>query len=159
MSEQVMSQATPEQHAFTVDGARAAADRNDLAGWVSAFLASPGSDNAILGERLRFDVAEWAGPVRLPFDDLHRLAGPPDQPTLERLGDDDLETVEGMEESIEDGWEPPPLIVTFQDDHLVVEDGNHRTEGLRRAGHDDYWAVIGFEQAFDREKFEAEFAP
>ncbi|NND76396.1 MAG: hypothetical protein HKN44_15465 [Ilumatobacter sp.] len=147
-----------DDHDFSVDGAQAAADRDELAAWVAAFLESPGSDNAALGKQLREEVTEWTGPVRLPFDDLHRLAGPPDQPTLERLGDDDLETVEGMEESIEEGWEPPPLIVTFQHDHLVVEDGNHRTEGLRRAGHDGYWSVIGFEQALDREKFEAEFA-
>ncbi len=142
-------------HDLTVDGARAAADRGDLGEWVASFLASPGSDNAALGEQLRAHVTEWVGPIRLPFDDLHRLAGPPDQPTLERLGDDDLETVEEMEESIDEGWDPPPLVVTYQKDHLVVEDGNHRIEGLRRAGHADHWSVVGFDSVEERDEFMA----
>ena len=44
------------------------------------------------------------------------------------------DNVEEMKDNIEDGWEPPPLIVSFQDDKLVLEDGNHRVESLRRSG-------------------------
>lgn len=142
---------------LTVDGARAAAACGELAEWVVRFLSSPGSDNGALGEQLRAEIREWCGPVELPFERLHRLAGPADQPTLVRLTDDDLDTVEEMEDSIEDGWEPPPLVATVHDDHLVVEDGNHRIEGLRRAGFDRYAAVVGFRSAAEREVFESEF--
>lgn len=138
---------------FSVAGARAAAARDELGQWVAEFLASDGSDNLELGRELRQQKEHWHGPVRLPFDQLHRLAGPPDQPTLERLTEDDLETVEGMEESIEDGWDPPPLVVSFENDQLVLEDGNHRVEGLRRAGAEDYWCVVGFDDASDRARF------
>ena len=48
-----------------------------------------------------------------------------------------------MEESIEDGWTPPPFVATWQDDHLVLEDGNHRAEGVRRSGDGSYWCVVG----------------
>lgn len=128
---------------FSVEAARAAADDGALAAWVADFLSSPGSDNADLAESLADEMSSWIGPVELPFDRLHRLAGPAHQPTLDRLDEDDLETVESMEDSIDDGWDPPPLLVSLNGSQLVVEDGNHRIEGLRRAGSSSYWAIIG----------------
>ncbi|WP_040495047.1 ParB N-terminal domain-containing protein [Ilumatobacter nonamiensis] len=142
---------------FTVESARSASEAGRLDDWVARFLASDGSDNAELGKELSGEYDDWTGPVRLPFDRLHRLAGPPDQPTLDRLTDDDEETVEAMEESVDDGWVPPPFVATWQDDHLVLEDGNHRAEGLRRAGQDSYWCVVGFDGPEARSRFEAEF--
>ena len=131
----------------TVEGARAAGERGELAAWIGDFLRSPGSDNAALADELESSGRVWTGPVQLPFDQLHRLAGPPDQPTLGEFDrDDDHERVEEMAESIEDeDWEPAPLVVTLDDhDQYKVEDGNHRIEGLRRAGKREYWAVVGF---------------
>ena len=134
--------------------ARAASEREELAEWVRDFLGTDGSDNGVLGEQLFEEKTSWHGPVELEFDELHRLAGPADQPTLERLTDDDIETVDGMAESVEEGWEPPPLIVSIDTEgQLVVEDGNHRTEGLRRAGHDRYWSVVGFDDDAQRTRF------
>lgn len=138
---------------FTVESARAAAADDELGDWVRAFLSSPGSDNAALAEQLAEQRPYWLGPVRLRFSELHRLAGPPDEPVLERLDDDDLDTVESMEESIDDGWEPAPVIVSAKGDQLVVEDGNHRIEGLRRSGRRNYWALVCFEDEAARERF------
>jgi hypothetical protein len=141
---------------FSIDSAREAEQRGELADWVAAFLASPGSDNAVLAAALHDDKVSWCGPMRLSFDQLHRLAGPPDQPTVARLNDDDLDTVEDMDESIDDGWEPPPLIVSYRDSELIVEDGNHRIEGLRRRGLSDYWALVGFDDDLQRHQFFAQ---
>lgn len=137
----------------TVEGARAAERADKLDQWVKDFLGSDGSDNDVLGHELSSVKSHWYGPVELEFDRLHRLAGPPDHPTLERLTDDDLETVEGMVESLEDGWEPPPFIVSLSDDHLVLEDGNHRIEGLRRVGRHSYWSIVGFDDEDERRRF------
>lgn len=141
---------------FTVADARRAADADDLGRFVADFLAASGSDNPLLGRKLADEVVSWTGPVRLPFDEIHRLAGPPDQPTLERLDAEDLDTVESMRNSIDDGWEPAPLVVTYDDqlDHLVLEDGNHRVEGLRRAGKDDYWSIVGFRSEAARDAYD-----
>lgn len=138
---------------FTVETARAAAERDELARWVAEFLASPGSDNAELAHALTEPPRWWIGPVELRFDELHRLAGPPDQPTLDRLDESDLEVVDEMQDSLDDGWDPPPLVVTWQGDHLVVEDGNHRIEGLRRHGATAAWSVVGFEDPDERDRF------
>lgn len=146
---------TPDEapHDSSLAGARAAATRGATRAWVEAFLKSPGSDNAVLAEQLAAEKPLWYGPVRLRFDELNRLAGPPDQPTLGRLDDDDLDTVEDMEESLDEGWEPPPLIVSTHDGGLVVEDGNHRIESLRQAGEHDYWSLIGFDDEAQRDAF------
>jgi hypothetical protein len=140
---------------FSVDGARSAAERDDLDTWVRRFLASPGSDNAVLGEQLTREPHWWIGPVRLPIGSLHRLAGPPDDPVLCPVDDDYWrDDVDEMAEKIDDdGWEPPPVVVMFRNDQLVLEDGNHRVEGLRRAGENEAWAVVGFESTEARDRF------
>ena len=139
---------------FSVASARAAAETDALDDWVARFLASPGSDNAALGEKLAEQPRWWFGPVQLPLDQLHRLAGPPDAPVLCPVSDDYWgDNVEEMEECIEDGWEPPPVIVTAHDDHLMLEDGNHRVESLRRSGARRTWAVVSFESPEARDEF------
>jgi hypothetical protein len=148
---------TSDGHEYSVEAARAAADRDELNAWVAQFLASPGSDNAVLGEELTEPPRTWVGPMRLPIDRLHRLAGPSGDPVLVPVDDDYWrDDIDGMAARIEQGWEPPPVIVTFRDDQLALEDGNHRVEGLRRAGRDEAWALVSFETDRDRERFELE---
>lgn len=143
-----------ESQPFTVEAARAAAERDELGPWVAEFLASPGSDNAPLGEKLADPPRSWFGPVELPLDQLHRLAGPPDHPVLCPVDEDEWrDDVDDLEEKVEAGWEPPPMVVTYRDGQLVLEDGNHRVEGLRRAGADRAWSVISFEDDAQRDDF------
>src|SRR4051794_40693653 len=146
---------------FSVDGARAASDRDELRTWVRDFLASPGSDNPVLGNVLTDRLASWAGPTPLSLHRLQRLAGPPDEPVLCPVGEDYWDDrVDDMAKRIAgEGWEPPPVVVSFQDGDLVVEDGNHRIESLRRAGREEVWSVIGFEDDAELRRFEAPPAP
>lgn len=144
---------------FTVDAARRAAERDELAAWVAEFLASPGSDNAPLAELLSNPPRTWIGPVRLRIAQLHRLAGPPDHPVLCPVEEDYWRPdVAELVDKVEEGWEPPPMVVTFRDDQLVLEDGNHRTEGVRRTGEDEVWAVVSFESPDERDRFLARAA-
>jgi hypothetical protein len=150
----------PDVEEFSADAARAAAAEGRLADWVSEFLASPGSDNAelavILGGRLR----RWEGPLRLPLDRLHRLAGPPEAPVLCPMDDDDWgDDVDDIQDQVDDGWEPPPLVVSWRDGQLVLEDGNHRVEGLRRAGAEEALSVVGFETDEAHDRFLEEWEP
>ena len=139
---------------YSTDGARAAARRDELDEWVASFLASPGSDDAPLAEMLTDSPRWWAGPVQVPLGQLNRLAGPPGDPVLEALDEDDWrDDVDDLARRIEGGHEPPPVIVTHTDGKLVLEDGNHRVEALRRAGVDWAWTVIGFETPAARDRF------
>ena len=141
-----------QQH--TLDSARAAAARDELADWVAGFLASPGSDNAPLGGHLKEQSLWWIGPVRLPISNLARLAGPPGDPVLVEVDEDEWrEDVADLGDRVEEGWEPPPVVVTYADGRLHLEDGNHRVEGLRQAGEEEVWAVIGFQDPDERDRF------
>jgi hypothetical protein len=142
---------------YSVETAAQAAQQDRLGEWVAEFLASPGSDNAPLAEMLTNPPRFWLGPVQLPLDRLHRLAGPPDQPVLVAVDEDFWrDDVEELAERVEEeGLEPPPVIVTWQRGQLVLEDGNHRAEALRRAGVEGVWAVVGFEDPDERARFDA----
>jgi hypothetical protein len=140
----------------SLDAARAAGAREELGTWVAEFLASPGSDNAELGEELTNGPRWWLGPLQVPMDQLHRLAGPPGDAVLCPVDEDYWrDDVDDLEQKVRDGWEPPPVIVSYRDGQLVLEDGNHRVEGKRRGGDDEIWAVIGFDDPEERERFSA----
>ena len=139
---------------FTTESAREAAARDELDGWVSRFLASPGSDNPVLGEMLSDPPRSWLGPVEIPLDQLNRLAGPPGHPVLEEVDDHEWrDDVDDLADVIEDGHEPAPVVASYRDGDLVLEDGNHRVEALRRAGEDRAWAVIAFDDDATRDQF------
>jgi hypothetical protein len=141
---------------FTVDSARDAADRDELGAWVADFLASPGSDNAELGEQLSDPPRFWLGPLSLPTNQLHRLAGPPDAPVIEVVPEDEWRAdVEDLAEQVEEGMEVPPLVVSHRDGQLVLEDGNHRVEAMRRAGCDVAWCGVAFDTEAERDTFVA----
>ena len=140
---------------YSTEGARAAAARDELGDWVARFLASPGSDNGALAHLLTTEQARsWLGPVQIPLDQLHRLAGPADQPVLTPVDDDAWrDDVDDLAQRIKEGHEPAPVIVSHKGDHLMLEDGNHRIEALRRAGVDQAWAIVGFENPEQRDRF------
>jgi hypothetical protein len=140
---------------FSLSSAFAAAQEDALPLWVGDFLASRGSDNEILAAALSQKRHWWLGPIRLPTEDLVRLAGPEDEalvPIDEEEWEDD---VDAMEESLESGWHPPPLLVEYQDGKLLLQDGNHRFEALVRAGEEQAWTLVMFESPEDRETFRA----
>jgi hypothetical protein len=138
----------------SLDAARVAAARDELGAWVAEFLASPGSDNAALGEELTKGLRWWLGPVQVPLKRLHRLAGPSGDAVLCPVNEDDWrDDVDDLAQKVDDGWEPPPVIVSYRDGQLVLEDGNHRVEGVRRSGAHRTWAVIGFDDPEERDRF------
>ncbi len=149
-----------DEQDHSVTAAREAAERDELGAWVEDFLASPGSDNPELGEKLERERQWWAGPVLLPIEELARLAGPPEHPVLRPVDDDEWrDDVYDMADKIRGGWEPPPVVVTCRGGDLLLEDGNHRVESLRQAGREEAWSVVGFDRREDRDEFLANRSP
>jgi hypothetical protein len=143
-----------DEEPFSVEAAQTASQEGRLAGWVADFLSSPGSDNEALAAHLSEQPGCWRGPVLVPLNQLHRLAGPEGEPVLRVVDDDEWrDDVEEMKDEIEEGWDPPPLIVSYRRGQLVLEDGNHRVESLRRAGAREGWAVLHFEDPAEWEQF------
>jgi len=138
---------------FGLAAARAAALEGRSAHWVGGFLAATG--NLVLGAALAERPHWWLGPLRIPLRALRRLAGP--EPDLDWTIDPaewDAE-VGSMEADIEQGWEPPPLLAHVEGGALVLHDGNHRFEALRRAGADAAWVLLWFDDPSERATFAA----
>ena len=138
---------------FSLASARKAAENERTALWVGDFLASRGSDNAVLAAALAQRQHAWYGPVRLPADRLVRLAGPEDDALVPIEPDEWEDDIGAMEDSLEEGWEPPPLLVEYRDGDLLLQDGTHRLEALVRDGETEVWALVYFEEAQTRDRF------
>jgi hypothetical protein len=140
---------------FSLGSAFAAAADDRLATWVGEFLASRGSDNATLAAALAQERHWWLGPVQVRVEDLVRLAGPEDEALVPIEPEEWEGDVGEMEDSIEAGWEPPPLLAEHQDGRLLLQDGNHRYEALVRAGETEAWVLIWFDDERELERYRA----
>ena len=139
---------------FSVSSAQRAADEGRLAQWVVDFLSSPGSSNAELAADLALKGTVYLGPIRLPLDQLTPMAGPDEDEVVVPVAEEEWESdVEDMEDSIEEGWDPPPLLVSHHDGQYFLEDGNHRCETLRRAGATSAWTILLFGDETERDRF------
>ena len=143
----------PNSNQFSVTSAFRAATEGQLAQWVGDFLASRGSDNATLAAGLAQREHWWLGPLWLPLERLVPLAGPDDD-ALCPVDEDEWEAdVDAMEESIDDGWEPAPLLAQFDRGKLLLQDGNHRYEALTREGATHTWVLVWFDDPDDAREF------
>ena len=139
---------------FSLASARRASDEGLVAEWVSDFLASPGSSNPALAAALAMRGATYLGPIRFALDRLTPMAGPDGDDVIVPVSKEDWESdVDGMEHSIEQGWHPPPLIVSYRDSKYFLEDGNHRCATLRRAGTTQAWTILLFADQVERDRF------
>jgi len=127
---------------FSLASAQRAASEGRTALWVGDLLASPGSDNAVLAAALAQREHTWWGPVQVSVDALVRLAGPEDDALVPVETDEWEDDIGAMAESLEEGWEPPPLLAEWQDGELLLQDGNHRYEALVRAGAEQVWVLV-----------------
>ena len=138
----------------SVSSARRAADEGRLAQWVVDFLSSPGSSNAELAAALALKGTVYLGPIRFPLDRLTPMAGPDEDEVVVTVAKEEWESdVEDMEDSIEEGWHPPPLLVSHHDGQFFLEDGNHRCETLRRTGATSAWTILLFDNEMERDRF------
>jgi FMN phosphatase YigB (HAD superfamily) len=143
-----------EDKKFSLASARHAARENRLADWVVDFLSSPGSSNPALAAAFAMSGATYLGPMRLALDRLTPMAGPDGNEVVVPVAEDVWEPdVEAMERSIEQGWHPPPLLVSHHDGKYFLEDGNHRYEALRRNGATHAWTILLFSDEVERDRF------
>jgi hypothetical protein len=137
-----MPERARSRSSYTLRSALDAARRDQIAQWVGDFLASRGSDNATLAAALAQREHCWVGPALVRLSDLVPLAGPDDE-TLCPVEPDEWEAdVDALEENVEEGWTPPPLLAEYRDGQFLLQDGNHRYEALLRAGESEAWVIV-----------------
>ena len=96
----------------------------------------------------------YLGPIRFALDRLTPMAGPDGDDVVVPVAKEDWESdVDDMSDSIEQGWHPPPLLVSHHEGKYFLEDGNHRCETLRRAGKTHAWTILLFADDVERDRF------
>jgi hypothetical protein len=139
---------------FSLASAQRAANEGRLADWVFDLLGSPGSSNSALAAAFALSGATYLGPVRFALDRLTPMAGPVGDEVVVPVAAGVWESdVEAMEHSMEEGWHPPPLLVSYHDGRYFLEDGNHRYESLRRMGATHAWIILLFAGEVERDRY------
>jgi hypothetical protein len=99
-------------------------------------------------------VKWWLGPVRFELARLTPMAGPNEDEVVVPVPANEWEhDVAKMAHDLDEGWEPPPLLVSQHDGAFFLEDGNHRRASLLRAGETHAWVILVFESEVDRDRF------
>lgn len=126
---------------FTVEEALEFASKGEIEEWVHLFLNSIG-DNTPFSEGLKLQKRYWLGPLFIELDKLRRCCGP--EPEMQFVVPEDSWEIHitCFQNLIRNGWRMPPLIAYNEGEYLLVNDGNHRLEAMRREGIKGYWAII-----------------
>ena len=157
---------------FTVRGALRCAEQGRLDAWVHAYLGTAGvlhrdlGENSDYHERLAawFEREErfWAGPLEMPLSRLIRRLGPEAAMPWNEPRETWERRVAAIQNAFEDPSAMPPLIAravvpepgeasgAFQ---LLLNDGAHRHEALKRLGQTTCWVIVWFDSAAQRQVF------
>ena len=143
-----------DEKQFSLLSAQRAANEGRLSEWVAQFLASPGSDNALLAASFAFGGSKYLGPIQMDLDRLTPMAGPDESKVVVPVTENEWESdVGAMGHSVEQGWHPPPLLVSHRSGKYFLEDGNHRYETLRRSGATRAWVILLFADDAERDQY------
>ena len=159
-------------HDFTVRGALWCAEQGRLAAWVRAYLDAAGVFHGDLGEnsdyheRLAawFEREErfWAGPLELPLRRLIRRFGPEEAMPWNEPRETWERRVTAIQNAFSNPSEMPPLIAHAVEAEpgeeggrftLLLNDGAHRHEALKRLGQTAFWVIVWFDSAAQQQAF------
>lgn len=126
---------------FNVDEAIEFGKRGEIEEWVHLFLNSVG-DNRAFSEGLKLQKRYWIGPLLIELNKLKRCCGP--EPEMQFVDSAEAweKHISKFQELIRNNWDMPPLIVQHLEDQLVINDGNHRWEAMKREKFDKCWVII-----------------
>jgi len=126
---------------YTLESAIEAGEAGTLRDWVIAFLEAEGN-NLKLAQGLRINqTIRFFGPKEADLAPMKRMCGSPEE-KLQYTDNDWDARVDAMVTAIQQGWNPPPIIISdYYDPEGNLTDGNHRHEALLRAGYTKYWTI------------------
>lgn len=117
----------------------AAKKAHTLEEWVQKFLLNEGNHG--LATALRTEAALMVDLIEIPLSLLNKIEGPEPVQKRETL-DVWEERVSGLTLMIEEGYKPPPLIVTDFWKPFEIVDGNHRHEAMLRNNIEKYPTIF-----------------
>jgi hypothetical protein len=126
---------------FNVEEAIEFSKEGKIEEWVHLFLNSVGK-NVPFSEGLKLMKRYWIGPVLITLDKLQRCCGPEEDMEYKVDSCGWEHHISRFQQLIQDGWDMPPLIVQHDNNQLIVNDGNHRLEAMKREGYEMCFVII-----------------
>ena len=125
---------------FTLAEAKRYAEKGKIEEWVIEFLLA--TDNTKFVEFIKKRKEAWSGPKEIELDAVERRCGP--EKGMQWCEPEDVfnKKVNEMISRIKKGWGVPPFILWYMDGELIMADGAHRHEALKRLGYKKHWAII-----------------
>jgi hypothetical protein len=123
----------------TLASAQEAHRAGELAAWSQFWLRAEGG-NVGLADPLRERDDDVYVLAEVDLGDIYPITGPAEDFDWPEPPQQFERQVEGMANSLQAGWDAPPLFVHMHTLRLV--DGSHRREALLRTGCRTYWAVM-----------------
>jgi hypothetical protein len=123
--------------------------------WVLSFLRQDGHNHKLANKLERHGV-HHIGPVSFPLEGLNHIIGPDETYAFYEAPEQLDERVNRLVDSIQRGWEPPPLIVTnFWEDDFTIADGGHRQRALLKSGRAEHGVIFYFKDEASMNEFKA----
>jgi hypothetical protein len=108
-------------------------NNQNIESWVHKFLKNEGNNKA-LSDGLKLTKRNYIGPLELPITLLKRCCGPEVDMPFKEDKDTFENKISQMIKSIQNGWQPQPLIVEYKNTEFILSDGSHRFEAFKRLG-------------------------
>ena len=129
---------------FTFNEALLHYKNNKLEEWIQKFLRAEDGDapnpNFALADGLLLEDRKYFFPVQIPLDEIQTVRIEKDI-----LDENELKhyhyKVDKIIEKLSN-WDMPPLIVQYDENNLILTDGNHRFSALKRTGKVSYYAIV-----------------
>ena len=158
---------------FSVQGALRSAEQGRRETWIRAYLDASSDFHIDLdiaheyhkrlavwfGREERF----WAGPLELPLDRLTRQYGPEETMPWKEAREQWESRVTALQNAFAHPLDMPPMIArAVEEEHgasgfrLLINDGAHRHEALKRLGETTGWVLVWFDSAVQQRAFVAD---
>ena len=129
------------KYSATLSSAKAYGEAGKMDAWIHLYLNEEGR-NIPFSDGLKLFARYYFSPALFPVSLFKRCAGP--EPEMKYRIDKDWweQRVAGLEKSIQDDPDMPPLMVHYVDGEFELNDGNHRHKAYENLGIENAWVII-----------------
>ena len=129
------------KYSATLSSAKAYGEAGKMDAWIHLYLNEEGR-NIPFSDGLKLFARYYFSPALFSVSLFKRCAGP--EPEMKYRIDKDWweQRVAGLEKSIQDDPDMPPLMVHYVDGEFELNDGNHRHKAYENLGIENAWVII-----------------
>lgn len=132
----------PNHNKWTVESAQEADKNNTLREWLIEYLRNEGKNEKLADAIEELTETMAIEPPKMMSLDKMKLMVGAEGSNRKWIDADWEENIKRFVELIQQGWSPPPIILTdYWGEKHSITDGNHRYEALKQLGYKEYWTI------------------